>query len=111
MTEEAIEILKKFKTKGYHMLYIKYGDRIKTNFKIEKAIDTVLNLTQKQQEELEKKDKTIDLMAKYINKILKDVLFKKGFEIELEKCTDNKIEEECIKEYFKKKAEEENERI
>lgn len=114
MTEESIEILEEFKTKGYSMLYIKYGDRIKTNFKIEKAIETVLNLIQKQQEEiemykdikriaetqvteladfidykgkLEQKDKIIDLMARAF------------------KQDDTRSVEE-IKEYFKKKAEE-----
>lgn len=61
MTEEelkAIELLEEFKKTGYHTLMIKYNnDRIKTNTKVETAIETILNLVKKQQEEIEKKDK------------------------------------------------------
>lgn len=35
--EEDIKILEEFKTNGYHILLMKYGDRIKTNFKLEKS--------------------------------------------------------------------------
>ena len=41
--EEDIKILEEFKTNGYSILLIKYGDRIKTNFKLEKAIEHILS--------------------------------------------------------------------
>lgn len=41
--EEAIKLLEEFKKNGYSMLYIKYGDRNKTNLKIEKALETLTN--------------------------------------------------------------------
>ncbi len=41
--EEDIKILEEFKTNGYHILLMKYGDRIKTNFKLEKAIEHILS--------------------------------------------------------------------
>ena len=40
--EEDIEILEEFKTNGYHILLMKYGDRIKTNFKLDQAIEHIL---------------------------------------------------------------------
>ena len=41
--EEDIKILEEFKTNGYSILLMKYGDRIKTNFKLEKAINHILS--------------------------------------------------------------------
>lgn len=41
--EEDIKILEEFKTNGYNILLMKYGDRIKTNFKLEKAIEHILS--------------------------------------------------------------------
>lgn len=41
--EEDIKILEEFKTNGYSILLMKYGDRIKTNFKLEKAIEHILS--------------------------------------------------------------------
>ena len=41
--EEDIKILEEFKTNGYHILLMKYGDRIKTNFKLEKAIEHIIS--------------------------------------------------------------------
>lgn len=41
--EEDIKILEEFKTNGYSILLMKYGDRIKTNFKLAKAIDNILS--------------------------------------------------------------------
>ena len=35
--EEDIKILEEFKTNGYSILLMKYGDRIKTNLKLAKA--------------------------------------------------------------------------
>ena len=40
--EEDIKILEEFKTNGYHILLMKYGDRIKTNFKLAKALEHIL---------------------------------------------------------------------
>lgn len=40
--EEDIKILEEFKTNGYTVLLMKYGDRIKTNFKLAKAIEHIL---------------------------------------------------------------------
>lgn len=40
--EEDIKILEEFKTNGYSVLLMKYGDRIKTNFKLAKAIEHIL---------------------------------------------------------------------
>ena len=37
------QILEEFKTNGYSILLMKYGDRIKTNFKLAKAIDNILS--------------------------------------------------------------------
>lgn len=41
--EEDIKILEEFKTNGYNVLLMKYGDRIKTNFKLAKAIEHILS--------------------------------------------------------------------
>lgn len=41
--KEDIKILEEFKTNGYNILLMKYGDRIKTNFKLEKAIEHILS--------------------------------------------------------------------
>ena len=54
--EEDIKILEEFKTNGYSILLMKYGDRIKTNFKLEKAIEHILQdykKVLKENEELE----------------------------------------------------------
>ena len=56
--EEDIKILEEFKTNGYHILLMKYGDRIKTNFKLEKAIEHIISdykRTLKENEELNEK--------------------------------------------------------
>lgn len=41
--EEDIKILEEFKTNGYSILLMKYGDRIKTNFKLAKALEHILS--------------------------------------------------------------------
>ena len=54
--EEDIKILEEFKTNGYHILLMKYGDRIKTNFKLDQAIEHILSdykRVLKENEELE----------------------------------------------------------
>lgn len=41
--KEDMKILEEFKTNGYPILLMKYGDRIKTNFKLGKAIEHILS--------------------------------------------------------------------
>lgn len=41
--EEDIKILEEFKTNGYNILLMKYGDRIKANFKLAQAIEHILS--------------------------------------------------------------------
>lgn len=41
--KEDIKILEEFKTNGYSILLMKYGDRIKTNLKLAKAIEHILS--------------------------------------------------------------------
>lgn len=40
--EEDTKILEEFKTNGYNILLMKYGDRLKTNLKLAKAIEHIL---------------------------------------------------------------------
>lgn len=69
------------------------------------SVGTVLNLIEKQQAEIEKKDKIIDLTVKELKK-----QFSRSepcylyFEVE---CKKYKTCEECIKNYFERKVEEE----
>lgn len=73
------------------------------------AIETVLSMLQEQQEENIKKDKIIDLMAEYIASldIEEDICVKTGKD--LNKCDSMALGEceNCIKQYFKSKVEEE----
>lgn len=78
--EEDIKILEEFKTNGYHILLTKYGDRIKTNFKLEKAIEHILSdykRVLKENEELkEDRDKFKKALGKritYCNELEKDL--------------------------------------
>lgn len=64
--EEDIKILEEFKTNGYHILLMKYGDRIKTNFKLEKAIEHILSDYKRVLKENEKLKKSNQC---YINSI------------------------------------------
>ena len=71
--------------------------------------DVVLNLIEKQQKEIEKKDKIIDLMAKYIEDELtvdefcsKENCYADNYEDgHCQKCLN------CMKQYFERKVEEE----
>lgn len=58
--EENIKILEEFKTKGYSMLLMRYGDRHKTNLKLEKALESLI----KGYRELEEKVKVFDKAVK-----------------------------------------------
>lgn len=53
--EEDIKILEEFKTKGYSMLLMKYGDRNTTNFKLEQALEHLI----KAYKELEEKNRKL----------------------------------------------------
>ena len=105
MTDEekkAIKICKKIITEKFNLDYsIDNVDK--------EAIETILNLIQKQQAELEKKDKIIDLMERFIADldIDKDICkhqvaeFCEGTDgVSLDICV------KCINQYFEKKVEE-----
>lgn len=62
--EEDIKILEEFKTNGYSILLMKYGDRIKTNFKLEKAIEHILS----DYKRVLKENKELKISNKEINK-------------------------------------------
>lgn len=65
--EEDIKILEEFKTNGYSILLMKYGDRIKTNFKLEKAIEHILSdykRVLKENEELKEKRQIVGIPVK-----------------------------------------------
>lgn len=120
--EEDIKILEEFKTNGYHILLMKYGDRIKTNFKLEKAIEHILSdykkLSKENEQlrtevnslkkELRQKDKIIDLMAETINNhdIDKDICKQMGQKANCNEFEDKEKCKECIKQYFINKAKE-----
>lgn len=50
--EEDIKILEEFKKNGYSMLYMKYGDRTKTNLKLERALENLINGYRKLEKEI-----------------------------------------------------------
>lgn len=95
--EKAIEHLEKLKE--YKQTY--YGSQwfkveVCADEEMKNTIDTILNLLQIQQEEMEKKDKIIDEMTDYID-------FDK---IELNcssLCVKEECQKECIKQYFERK--------
>ena len=52
--KKAIEILGEFKKNGFHLLNLKYESRVSTTKHIENSIETILNLIEKQQKEIER---------------------------------------------------------
>lgn len=70
--EEDIKILEEFKTNGYSILLMKYGDRIKTNFKLAKAIENILSAYKRVLKENEKKDELIEKNKKIFVKRKQD---------------------------------------
>lgn len=69
--------------------------------KISDAIDTALSLIKEQQEEIEKKDKQIDLMAEYISKrdVEEDICMKNKTNPDW--CNEDYTNcQDCIKKYF-----------
>lgn len=96
--EEEIEILEELKTHGYAMLLMKYEDRIKTNRKIDQAIEHILSDYKRTLKENEELHKEIDRMKSLdIYKLVED--WETGQLIPIQKVKD-KIEE------LKKKVEE-----
>ena len=100
---EAIELLERI-----HASYFLSGMIEQTNYIVDKAyetdkaIDTVLSLIKEQQEEIEKKDKQIDLMVEHIH-------ITGEYECPNIKCEDNGSItcEACIKQYFAELVEKE----
>lgn len=76
--------------------------------KYKKSINTVLSLIKEQQEEIEKKDKQIDLMAEWISErcFYKDD-YSNSCEIMQDSCSKEDDCKHCIKQYFERKAEDE----
>ena len=75
------------------------------------AIDTVLSLIKEQQEEMEKKDKQIDLMAEYISKrdVEEDICMKNKTNPDW--CNEDYTNcQDCIKKYFADLVEKESRR-
>lgn len=77
--------------------------------RIHQDMDIVLKLVEKQQKEIEKKNKIIDLMAKMINihDIYDDVCGQFGKNKDCSDFTNEELCVDCIKQYFYKKVEEE----
>ena len=127
--QETIERLNRFKTIKvlYGNTFAMHTEQLKT---LQEDLETVLNALKEKDEEIEriryiensfdyvvqketeKKDKEIDLMAKYIN-YLSDELVQATGKNELEFCNGNKCCkdsdyscEQCIKQYFERKSEE-----
>ena len=92
--KEAVEEIKSLLLSLGGQEYLKEEEP--ENYKLSKAIETVLNLIQTQQKEIEKKDKIIDEMAKWLCE--DDTIFGYGGLKEINT-------HEKIKEYFKKKVE------
>ena len=73
-----------------------------------KSLDTVLSLIKEQQEEMQQKDKQIDLMAKFIEnnmsekKIINEICIKS--KCNNEECHEDDLKD-CIKQYFERKVE------
>ena len=102
---EAIDRLNRFKTIQvlYGNTFAMHIEQLKT---LQVNINTVLSLIKEQQEEIEKKDKQIDLMASYIASldIEEDICVKTGKD--LNECDSMAFGEceDCIKQYFETKA-------
>lgn len=105
--EEDIKILEEFKTNGYTILLMKYGDRIKTNFKLAKAIEHILSdykRVLKENEELkedrDKFKKALGRRITYCNELEKDLFENSSNYVIKKQKVKDKIEE------LKKKVEE-----
>ena len=99
---EAIKICEHYKNILYACNYEKGPERTG------QAIETALSLIKEQQEEIEKKDKQIDLMAEWISErcFYKDDYIN-SCEIMQDSCSKEDDCKHCIKQYFERKAEDE----
>lgn len=98
---KAIQMLDKFITE--HKLFnIKQSDGLEENIRIN------LNLLEKLQKEIEKKNKVIDLIAKMINThdIYDDICGQFGKNKDCSDFTNEELCIDCIKQYFYRKVEE-----
>lgn len=79
---EAIELLERIHASYFLSGMIEQSNYIVDKaYETDKAIDTVLSLIKEQQEEIEKKDKQIDLMTEIFYKRFKaELLLEYGFE-------------------------------
>lgn len=101
---EAIKICEHYKNILYACNYEKGPERTG------QAIETALSLIKEQQEEIEKKDKQIDLMAEMIDELSEYYTRYHGKNNEFckEICIEKDIDcRDCIKQYFERKAEDE----
>lgn len=108
--EEDIKILEEFKTNGYHILLMKYGDRIKTNFKLEKAIEHIISDYKRVLKENEQLNKKVDLMENYMVENGWEICFDNIYAelnncngMERDWCRGDKLEKQDIHKYFSKK--------
>lgn len=84
--EENIKILEEFKTKGYALLLMEYGDRNKTNLKIEIAIENLIKGYRELQDRVIKYEKTLE-------KLQKETIWKSKIKAKIEEIQ-NKFE--CV---------------
>lgn len=100
---DLISIIRTFKREGIEKFVVTKKE----------TVETVLNLIEKQQEELEKKDEEIrcwkslhDEQLKIIDEMAKHIKTTAIYECPSKDCEDDGSItcEECIKEYFKKKV-------
>ena len=99
--KKAIKLLEDIKNNSWTTKYIMSSDS--------KNADTVLSLIKEQQEEIEKKDKQIDLMAEYISKrdVEEDICMKNKTNPDW--CNEDYTNcQDCIKQYFADLVEKEN---
>lgn len=70
--EEDIKILEEFYTKGYPMMYIKYGGGIKANSKIQRTLENLI----KGYKELEEENERLYEREKYLEQRRTDIINK-----------------------------------
>ena len=67
--EEDIKILEEFKKNGYSMLLMRYGDRNKTNLKLERAIENLIKGYRELEKQLDSSRKANELLNKTNNEL------------------------------------------
>lgn len=86
--EEDIEILEELRLRGYAMLLMKYEDRIKTNRKIDQALEHILSDYKRVLQENEYMHNELDKQQTKINKYAKENEELKKSKITYEKVRD-----------------------